>query len=88
MQAKIALATASGRVYYQLISELKRSRVPFIVINPGETLPLSIEVAITTEAEKSKVNCPKILIYNGEKNPSMAREYLKTIIEYQHTRTE
>lgn len=81
MQAKIALVTASGRAYYQLVSALRKSRVPFITVKPGEALPLNVEVAITTDSEKSRVRCPTVLTYDEEKDSSVVVEAALQIIQ-------
>jgi hypothetical protein len=69
-QAKIAVVTANGKAYYLLVSELRRRKVPFIAVNPGEALPLNIAVAITTESEKHLVNHFTVLTYDAETEPS------------------
>ncbi len=70
MQAKIAVATTNGRAYYLLVSELRRRKVPFIVINPTEALSLNIAVAITTASEKHLIDHPTTLVYDAEMDPS------------------
>lgn len=69
-QAKMAVVTVDGKAYYRLVSELRRRKVPFMAVNPGETLPLNIAVAVTTESEKHDVKCPIVLTYDAETNPS------------------
>ena len=71
MRINIAIATASGRAFYRLISELKMRKVPFIAIIPSEATPLCVRVAITTEHEKNRVQCANILTYNSEDDPSV-----------------
>jgi len=84
MRTKIAVVTASGKAYYRLVSELKRKRVPFIIVNPGETLPLNVEVAITTESEKSGVHCSTILTYDEVADPSTIIEEALRVIRGKH----
>lgn len=84
MQVSIAVATASGRAYYQLVSELKKRRIAFITVKPDETVPLNIEVAITTESEKSRVRCPTVLTYDERTDPSTIIEEALQIIRGKH----
>jgi len=71
---RIAVATASGKAYYKLVLELKRRRIPFIVVKPRETIPLNIKVAITTRSEKDNICCPIVLQYNENEDPSIIIE--------------
>jgi hypothetical protein len=50
------------------------------VTKPSEAIPLSIEVAITTESEKDQVHCPNILIYDWRMDPSVVIEEILRII--------
>lgn len=83
-QAKIAVVTADGKAYYLLVSELRRRKVSFIVVNPGEALPLSIAVAITTESEKRLVNHSTVLTYDAETDPSGVVEEALQIARGKH----
>ena len=64
MSAQIAVATLSGREYYALVNELKKRRIPFISLKPGEPIPVYVKVVITTIAEKSKIRYQHILVYD------------------------
>ncbi|MEM2273233.1 MAG: hypothetical protein QXT26_04810 [Thermoproteota archaeon] len=66
----IAVATVSGKAYYKVVNELKNRNIPFLSVIPGEPIPPSIKVVITTEGEKNLVNHPRVLIYNVEEDPS------------------
>jgi hypothetical protein len=70
----IAVATTSGRAYYQLVSELKRRHIPFLSLIPGDPIPLSVKVAITTEKEKEDVGEINVLIYHERHDPSIVVE--------------
>ena len=54
-EARVAVATADGRLFYELVGELKRRGISFIVRCPGEPLPFTVKAALTSEAEASKV---------------------------------
>lgn len=70
MSSKIAVATVSGKAYYLLVNELKQRKLPFLSCVPDKLIPLSIQVVITTEAEKLTVKYPNVLVYNPENEPS------------------
>lgn len=63
MKAKIAVATVSGKAYYKLVNELKNRGLAFISLKPWDSVPLDIDVVITTEKERSLVKHPKVLTY-------------------------
>lgn len=65
-KAEIALATVSGKAYYLLVRELKRRKVPFLSLKPGDTVPLNVKAVITTGKERSLVTHPKVLVFDEE----------------------
>jgi len=80
MENKIAIATTSGKALYLLTSELKKRKKHFITLKPGATVPLNVQVVITTEAEKSTV-CDTRSITCGESfNPSEIIDYALQMI--------
>ncbi len=70
MRSEIAVATVSGKAYYLLVNELNKRGVPFLSLVPGETIPPSIKVVITTKDEKRLIDHSLVLIYNPEEEPS------------------
>ncbi|MEM1606551.1 MAG: hypothetical protein QW341_05370 [Candidatus Bathyarchaeia archaeon] len=70
VRAKIAVSTVNGKAYYKLVNELKNRNVPFLSIVPGEAIPPSVKVIITTENERALINHPQVLIYDVESDPS------------------
>ena len=64
--AKIALATASGKAYYELVRELKQRKIPFVSLMPGDNVSFNIKAVITTQGERHLVNHPHILVFEGE----------------------
>jgi hypothetical protein len=70
MRSKIAVATVSGKAYYRLVNELKEKRLPFLSLIPGEPIPPSIRVVITTSKERPSISHSKILLYDPEVDPS------------------
>ncbi len=62
MEAKIAVATVSGKAYYLLVNELKARGIDFLSLTPYENIPLNIEVVITTQTESKQIKHPKVLI--------------------------
>jgi len=69
VKAKIAVATVNGRVYYQLVTELQRKRLPFLSLKPWDPIPLHIKVVLTTEEESHQVSHSQILIFGQNSNP-------------------
>jgi len=71
MKAKIALATVSGRAYYELVNELKRKSLPFWSLRPWDLVPLNAKVVITTREERHFVKHPTVLIFHLGSDPAM-----------------
>jgi hypothetical protein len=69
MKAKIAVATVSGRAYYELVKELKRQGLPFLSLKPWDSVPLDIKVVITTREESHLILHPQILRFEQGSNP-------------------
>lgn len=69
MKTKIAVATVSGRAYYQLVTELNRKGLPFLSLKPWDPIPLHIKIVLTTEEESHKVAHPQILLFEQESSP-------------------
>ena len=58
---KVAVVTLNRKIFFRLIEELKKRRMSFIVRKPGETIPLSVKVAVTTKEEASLVAHHRVL---------------------------
>jgi len=70
MKIKIAVATVSGKAYYLLVNELKARGLDFLSLTPQESVPIVIEVVITTAAERHFVKHPKVLIFKNDADPA------------------
>ena len=70
MKAKIAVATVSGKAYYLLVNELKNKGLDFLSLTPQESVPINIEVVITTAVERHLVEYPRVLVYTNEADPA------------------
>jgi len=70
MKAKIAVATVKGRAYYKLVKELKERNLPFLSIVPGEPIPSTIKVVLTTPEETSLIEHVNVLTFHDEMEPS------------------
>jgi len=70
MEAKIAVATVSGKAYYLVVNELKARGIDFLSLMPHEPVPLSVQVVITTEKERDAIKHPQVLVYDIGKSPS------------------
>jgi len=71
MKAKIAVATVSGKAYYKLVGELKSRGLVFLSLKPWDSMPLDIDVVITTEKERHLVKHPKVLVYEDNADSSI-----------------
>lgn len=69
MKAKIAVATVSGRAYYELVKELKRQGLSFSSLKPWDPVQLDIKVVITTRNESHQISHPQILPFEQGSNP-------------------
>jgi predicted RNase H-like nuclease (RuvC/YqgF family) len=69
MKAKIAVATVSGKAYYKLVNELKGRQMPFLSLTPGDPIPPSIKVIITTGKERHLIMHMNVLVFDEETNP-------------------
>jgi hypothetical protein len=70
MEAKIAVATVSGRAYYFIVNELKARGFDFLSLTPYESIPLTVQVVITTEKERGLIKHPNVLVYREEASVS------------------
>jgi hypothetical protein len=70
MKAKIAVATVSGKAYYLLVSELKKRGLDFLSLIPRESVPLDVEVVVTTAAERQLIQHPRTLVYDDKTDPA------------------
>ena len=82
------MTTVSGKAYYWLVNELNRRRIPFLSLIPGEVIPPSIKVVITTRDESRLVNHPSVLIYTPDEEPSKIVDEALRIIKNKKTYEE
>ncbi|MEM2319431.1 MAG: hypothetical protein QXW82_02430 [Candidatus Bathyarchaeia archaeon] len=69
MKARIAVATVSGKAYYMIVNELKKTKIPFISLTPYDPIPLEIKVVITTENERPLINHETVLTFKDGMEP-------------------
>jgi len=80
MEAKIAIATVSGKAYYFLVNELKARGIDFLSLTPYESISMTVQVVITTEKERGLVKHPEVLVYKENTSPApIIDEALKLI---------
>ncbi len=72
MKSKIAVATISGKAYYKLVNELKGRGLLFLSLVPGETIPSTVKVVVTTEKEKPLIDHPNVIVFNEDEEPKSA----------------
>jgi hypothetical protein len=70
MEAKIAVVTVSGKAYYLIVNELKARGLDFLSLTPYESIPLTVQVVITTEKERGLIKHPNVLVYHEETSAS------------------
>jgi predicted RNase H-like nuclease (RuvC/YqgF family) len=70
MEAKIAVATVSGKAYYLLVKALKERKIDFLSLTPFENVPFNVKVVITTEAERKHIKHPSTVVYRENTDPS------------------
>jgi hypothetical protein len=81
MKAKIGVATVSGKAYYKLVNELKNRGLAFLSLKPWDSVPLDIDVVITTEKERNSVKHPKVLTYEDSVDPATIIDEAVRIIQ-------
>jgi len=59
---EVAVATSNERVYYNLVEELRNRKIDFVVRSPGESIPLSVKVVLTTRDESKLVQHHTVLV--------------------------
>ncbi len=69
--AKMAVVTVSGKAYYRLVNELKKRKIDFLSLTPHQSVPLDVEVVITTAPEKHLVQHRRILVYKETTDPAV-----------------
>ncbi|HLN46330.1 MAG TPA: hypothetical protein VK209_11545 [Candidatus Sulfotelmatobacter sp.] len=80
MKEKIAVATVSGKAYFLLINELKERNISFVSFIPGQPVPATTKVVVTTEKEKPLIDYDKIVVYDEKTEPCTAiNEALKIL---------
>lgn len=81
MEAKIAVATVSGKAYYLLVKALKERKVDFLSLTPFENVPLNVKVVITSEAERKHIKHPSTVVYRENADASAVVDEAIRLIE-------
>jgi hypothetical protein len=81
MKAKIAVATVSGRAYYELVNELKRKHLSFSSLKPWDPIPLDIKAVITTKEESQQILHPQVILFGSGSNPESAVDKAILIVQ-------
>jgi hypothetical protein len=80
MNAKVAVATVSGKAYFLILQKLRERNIPFVSMIPGEPVPAEVKVVITTQKERHLVNHDKVLVYDAEMEPEIVvNEVMKAL---------
>jgi len=81
VETKIAVATVSGKAYYQLVNELKARRSPFLSLTPYDKIPTDIKVVITTENERNLIDHPNVLVFGEKTSPAtIVNEAIRSVV--------
>ena len=80
MRAEVAVATVNGKAYFQIVNALKQREIPFLSLNPGDSIPLEVKVVITTPEEKHLTHHDKIVVYDFKTEPSVAESQVIRIL--------
>ena len=81
MNAKVAIATVSGKSYFLIVNKLRARNIGFISLVPGDPVPTEVRVVITTEKEKEKINHEKKLIFESEAQLDLLLDELVKLLE-------
>ncbi len=81
MKAKIAVATVSGRAYYEIVNELKRKHLSFSSLKPWDPIPLDIKAVITTKEESQQISHPQVILFELGSNPESAVDKAILIVQ-------
>lgn len=81
MKAKIAVATVSGRAYYEIVNELKRKHLSFSSLKPWDPIPLAIKAVITTKEESQQISHPQVILFELGSNPESAVDKAILIVQ-------
>ena len=81
MNAKVAIATVSGKSYFLIVNKLRARNIGFISLVPGDPVPTEMRVVITTEKEKGKINHENKLIFESEAKLDLLLDELVKLLE-------
>jgi hypothetical protein len=62
----LGILTSDFRIYYELISALKKRDLPFASLSFEQTIPQNVGVIITTEDEKENIDFPKMVLISKD----------------------
>lgn len=79
-KVEVAVATADGKAYFNLVEELKRRKIRYISLKPTDPIPLKIRMVITTPEETPSIRHGKVIAYSSIENAEKAVDQaLKTL---------
>ncbi|MFA5363798.1 MAG: hypothetical protein WC325_01280 [Candidatus Bathyarchaeia archaeon] len=81
LRPKIAVATVSGKAYYELVTELNSKGLPFLSLKPWDVIPLDIKVVITTKTEQNQVSYSNILVFESGSKPETVVDKALMIVQ-------
>ncbi|MCX8176567.1 MAG: Holliday junction resolvase RuvX [Candidatus Bathyarchaeota archaeon] len=79
MTSQIAVVVSDGRLYYRLVEELKDRGLSFIAKKPGEKIPLTVKVVLTTKDLEKYVKHHTIVTVDEENIDESLAKALKIV---------
>ena len=68
-----------GRAYFELVTELRQRRIPFLSLTVTDPITAYIKAVVTTRAESRLIRHPHVVIYNGRGSRRAAEVVDRTI---------
>jgi hypothetical protein len=80
MKEKVAVATVQGKAYFFIVNKLREQGIVFISLVPGESVPVKMNLVLTTEQEKHLINHEQILIFHGKDELDLLVDQVKILL--------
>jgi len=73
-RVEVAVATANGKAYYNLVEELKRRRIRYLSLKPTDPIPLQVTAVLTTPHEAPSIKHERVITYSPNQDAGEAVE--------------
>ncbi len=71
-KVEVAVATADGKAYFNLVEELKRRGVCYLSLRPSDSIPLKVRTVITTPEEAPSIRHGNMIVYSSVEDAGRA----------------